>query len=293
MELYKMLYNRLTTSAELLSQLSTYNGRPAVFYQVPPTNTDALWDAAQYPRIDYIVDMQENPARNSSGLLVFNVWCDARQPVQPESIERILRSLFHAVFVQAGDETYCFAWAKSDAFEAKLVEEKNVHTIGVTVFFDVVACPPQYTMSPDPIRAMNLWTKSILPDAIVIGEDSFDGWLSPTLNQPVVYWRLTSQGNRRKHLAYTWLDVGISGHVYAPTANDRLATLAIINTAHSLADHIPMEDGSPLFLRDFSFTSHQKYILQGQITAKGNFGLLQPWYASPSAKSHPDIQIKE
>lgn len=293
MDLYAKLYQRLISSEQLTSVLAKYAGRPAVFYQNPPVGTAPEWGEKQYPRVEYVIDMQENPSRNTSGMLALNIWCDTASSVAPEAIEPIIRDLLHAVFVQIGEETFCFGWSKSDSFEATTEIEKTVRTIGVTVFFDIMACPCQYTMYPDPIKAMNRWTKAILPNAIVLGEDEIDGWIVPSREQPVIYWRLASQGNRSKRLSHTWLDIGLEGHVYARNAADRQYNLVRINTTHALADHIPMEDGSPLFLRDFACKPHLNYIAQGQIQAKGNFGLLQPWYTAQKTDPVKDININE
>ncbi len=282
MELYKMLYQRLTGSAELANLLAYYDGKPAIFYQRPPSADDTKWSGWQYPRIDYIVDMQENPARNTSGVLTINVWCDAEHGTEPEDIEYRLRDLLHAVFAQADDYPYCFAWVRSDAFEVKTEKEQDTRTIGVTLIFDIMAYPCQYTMYPDPIKAINLWTKAVLPTATVIGEDAVDGWLTPSRENPVVYWRLAAQGLLERHLAYAWLSISLEGHVYARNAGDRLYNLTRINTAAALAGHIPMEDGSPLFLKDFSCKPHLAYLSQGQIQTSGKFGLLQPSYQHPA-----------
>ena len=278
-----MLYQRLVANKRLSSLLAKYNGRPAIFYQHPAVENDAGWDNHKYPRIDYTVDMQENPARNASGLLMLHVWCDTRFGAEPEDIEYTIRDLLHSSFASADDDTYCFAWARSDAFEAKVDEDKTVHTVGVSLTFDLMACPCQYTMYPDPIKAMNQWTKTILPNAIVLGEDQIDGWIIPSREQPVVYWRLAAQGTQQKHFTHTWLNVTIEGHVYARTAADRLFNLVRINTAQALAGHIPMEDTSPLFLRSYSCKPHLNYLSQGQIQATGNFGILHPHYSDQSA----------
>ncbi|MBR1566699.1 MAG: hypothetical protein IJ649_08045 [Oscillospiraceae bacterium] len=276
MELYKMIYQRLVTDATLSALLAQYANRPAVFYQHPATSDDQKWSDPQYPRIDYTVDMQENPARNTSGVLMLNVWCDSEYGPEPENVEYAIRDLLHATFAQADDYPYCFAWVRSDTFDGPTDKEKNIHTIGVTVVFDIMAFPEQYTMYPDPIKAMNAWTKTVLPDAVVIGEDSFSGWLVPSKAQPVIYWRLAGQSIRSKHFTHTWLDVAMEGHVYARSAADRLYNLARLNTAAALLGHVPMEDTSPLFLRAFTCKPHLNYLSTGQLHADGNFGLLQP-----------------
>lgn len=297
MELYTMLYQRLVGSTELSSLLANYDGRPAIFYQRTATSDDPKWGAEQYPRIDYTVDMQENPARNTSGILALHVWCDAHNGAEPEDVECKLRSLLHATFVQADDDAYCFGWVRSDAFEVKTDKDESVRTIGVTLTFDIMACPCHYTLNPDPIKALNEWTKEVLPDAVVIGLDTIDGWIVPTREKPVIYWRLASQGVQQKHFTHTWLNISVEGHVYARSAADRMFNLARINTAHALASHIPLEDGSPLFLKSFACKPHLNYLAQGQIQASGHFGILQEWYGRPPdpplAHANTNLSTKE
>ena len=278
MELYKMLYQRLTGNTAINAMLAKYNNRPAVFYQRAPTADNAKWGNPQYPRIDYIVDMQENPARNTSGVLTVNIWCDTEHGDEPEDIEVNVRELLHAVFAQADDTPYCFAWTRSDAFEVRNEKEQSARTIGTTMIFDIMACPSHFTMYPDPIKALNTWTKAAIPDAIVIGTDEMEGWVIPTRETPIVYWRLAAHGAQQKHFTHTWLSVGIEGHVYAPDAADRLYNLAKISAAEARAGHIPMEDDSPLFLTGFTVRPHLNYLSQGQIQAQGRYGILQEWY---------------
>lgn len=292
MELYAMLYQRLTGCSELAALLAEYDDRPAIFYQRPATADDAKWGEWQYPRIDYNVDMQENPARNTSGVLAINVWCDTEQGTEPEDIERILRGLLHAVFAQADDYPYSFSWVRSDAFEVKVEKEQTARTIGVTVIFDIMAYPSQTTLCPDPIEAMNDWTKTILPQATIIGRDTINGWLVPTRSNPVIYWRLAAQSAQQKRFTHTWMDIQLEGYVSAPNASDRLFNLTRINTAAALIGHVPMEDGSPLFLSNFTCKPHLSHLTQGQIQVNGRFGILQPWYnRQPCPKlNHLNIQ---
>lgn len=297
MELYEMLYQRLTDSEALSSLLAKYKGRPAIFYQRSATADDKDWGEKQYPRIDYTVDMQENPSRNTSGLLLLHIWCDTGFGAEPEDIEYVVRDLLHSTFAQADDDVYCLAWVRSDAFEVKANEDETVRTVGVSLTFDIMACPCQYTMYPDPIKALNEWTKKLLPSAVVIGHDEFEGWIVPTKEKPVIYWRLTSQGVQSKRLTHTWLNIAVEGHVYARSAADRLYNLVRLNTAHALAGHIPMEDESPLFLKSFVCKPHLNYIAQGQIQASGHFGILQGWYGKkpepPLVNANTDFTTKE
>lgn len=280
MDLSSRVYQRLTSDTQLAELLTTFDNRPAVFYQRAPAPDNEKWGSeVNFPRIDFGIDTQEDPARNSSGVLGVNVWCDTRYGVEPEDIEARVRTLLHIAFTQADDSAYVFAWARSESFES--TDPDNVNTIGVTVSFDIIACPCYYALFPDPIKAMNRWTKKLLPDAVVIGEDKIDGWLLPTRKKPVIYWRLASQSIARKHFTHTWLNITVEGHVYAPTAGDRLYTLELISAEQSLIDHVPMEDTSPLFLNDFVCEPSANFLTTGQMRGTGNFGLLKKWYWNP------------
>ena len=279
MELYAMLYQRLIGDDELSMLLADYEGRPAIFYQRTATADDEKWGDKQYPRIDYIVDMQENPSRNTSGILTLNVWCDTEHGAEPEDIEGVLRSLLHAAFTQASDGVYCFAWVRSDAFEAK--DEHGVRTTGVTVLFDVMACPCQWALYPDPMKGLGAWARTVLPGAVIVGEDPIDGWFVPQGEQIALYWRMTSQRQDKKLAYATWLTVTVEGHVYAQTAQDRLRALTRLHQAAALANHVTLEDASPLFLDKFDVKPHLNYITQGQIQAQGRFAILQPQWANP------------
>lgn len=292
--LIDLIFDRLITSRALAALLARYDHRSAVFYQQAKADGDVLWGDVQYPRLDYTIDMQENPSRNTSGVLTVNIWCDAEIGEEPEAIEKVVRELLHAAFVQTDEYPFCFAWVRSDAFEGTVDREKGIQTMGITLLFDIMACPCQCTMHPDPIKAMNQWTRLVLPEAIVLGADSINGWMMPTREQPVVYWRIAEQGTQEKRFTHTWLNIILEGHVYARTAADRLYNLARLSTAQALSGHIPMEDASPLFLRNFSIKPHLNYLSQGQIRVEGRFGLLQPWYGkSPNPKlNHIRTTIK-
>lgn len=276
MELSKMIFQRLLGDESLSELLAQFDERSAIFYQRPPSDAAPEWGKVQYPRIDYNVDLQENPARNTSGVLSFNITCDIQVSCEPEDIEARLRELFHTAFVPTDDYVYCIAWLRSDAFEVKTREDQTVRNYGVTVTFDLVACPPQVTVYPDPIKGMNDWTKTVLPDAVVINVDEIKNWLMPTREKPVIYWRIASMGKAAQHFTHTWLDITIEGHVYCKNAADRLYNLVQINTAYALAQHITLEDTSPLFLKSFVVQPHLNYIIAGQIRASGTFGILQP-----------------
>ena len=69
-----LIYERLTGPDGPGGKLARFAGKPAVFYQYAPDDTDEGWEGDQYPRIDYVVDMQANPERHTSGAMVVNIW---------------------------------------------------------------------------------------------------------------------------------------------------------------------------------------------------------------------------
>lgn len=282
MTLDKMLFSRLNGDAELARLLVPFGDRPAVFYQRAQPSSHPKWGDRQYPRIDYIVDYQENPARQTSGRLTLNIWCDVNDGAEPEIIEERIRELLHASFAKTDDYPYCLSWISSDAFE--VTGDVELRTIGITMAFDLIAFPPQYTMRPDPVKGLSEWAKAILPNAVVIGVDELPDWFTPTREKPVIYWRLASMGIYEQHHVVTWMNVTLEGHVYALTADDRLVNLIKLNTEAALCHHVTLEDTSPLFIREFTPRPHLNFLSPGQILLRGRFGILQPSYANP-----PDV----
>ena len=286
-ELDKMLFTRFISDREITALTAVYNGRAAVFYQYAPAENNPKWANAkvQYPRIDYNLDMMEDPARNTSGTLVINVWCDKSKGQEPEAIEARIRAMFHATFAQPDDGMpYCFVWQRTDAFEATLQSEQTAYAVGCTVIFDLMAFPSQYTTIPDPIQAVNAWTKTVLPNAIVIGEDTFNGWITPTQAQPIVYWRIMSQAVFKRTHVCAWFNAVLEGHVFAQGVSERTYVIRTINTAAALAHHITMEDRSPMFIMEFNINTNVNYLMTGQMQARTRYGILQGWYAKPQER---------
>lgn len=284
MQLDQMLYERLTTDAGLSALLARYNDSPAVFYQQAASADDPGWGKPQYPRIDYTINLQDDPARNTSGILTIHVWCDYGGETDPEDIEMNLRRSLHAMFVRAEDYPYCIAWLRSDAWQIRNQADETLETTGITLTFDLIAFPDQTTAEPDPINALNRWTKELIPQATIIGLDGFSGWLEPSRAQPVIYWRLASQGMHLQKHVMTWMDALIEGHVYARNSSDRLTVLARIETTAAQINHVPMTDGSPLFLYNLTMMPQMNYLRQGQIAARARYGILRDWYANPAGE---------
>ena len=94
-----LVYTRLTAWPELLNKLAKYKGKAAVFYQSAPSDTTPSWKGAkQYPRIDYVIDMQADPERQSSGQATVNIW-SIDTGTMPEEIEPEVRKALCGIFM--------------------------------------------------------------------------------------------------------------------------------------------------------------------------------------------------
>src|SRR5690606_35761196 len=153
-----LIRKRLVEDPVIQSQLATFYGQPAVFQRQAPSDTDSGWDGPQYPRIDFVVDRQENPERKVQGVASFNIWALTTSQARPNDIERRIRELLDGAFFHPeGQDTTALRWSQSDMFEAG---NDNELIIGITVLFDLLAFPLQTTFSPDPILALNEWAES-------------------------------------------------------------------------------------------------------------------------------------
>lgn len=282
MKLDEMVYQRLTTDATLAGLLAKYNNRAAIFNGQAASADDTRWGTTQYPRISFTLNEIEDPAKNSSGVLTVHVWTNRLLATEPETIEMQVKKLLHAVFAKTDDYVYCLAWQRSDAWEIRNQQDESVETTGVTITFDLMASPAQTTNSPDPIAAVNAWTKTLLTGAIVIGSDTFTGWKEPTLLAPVIYWTIVQQAMQQQKHAMTWMDVTIEGHVYARSSPDRLAVMGKIETAAAQINHMTMEDGGPLLIQGVMMTPSMNYLRQGQITIRARYGILKDCYKTPA-----------
>ena len=290
MQLHKKLFGRLVEDEGLVKLLATYDGRPAVFYQRAAAADSEKWSDERYPRIDYNLDMQENPSRNASGKLTLHIWCSPQGEVEPEPIEQHMRQMLHAAFVNAEEYPYCFGWVRSDSVLRKDAEGAT----GIRMVFDVMAFPGEYSMYPDPVKAINCWSKGVLKYARLLGEDQIPDWTIPDKGNPIIYWRLSGQQTDRKTNIARWLDVSLEGHVYARQAGDRLKNLVALNAAAALSDYLMMEDRSPMLLKAFSMKPHLNYLTQGQMEARANFALISArWQDDEEQREDGGVPVED
>ena len=281
MTLEDLIYNRLAGRPGLTGKLSRFRSLPAVFYQAAPGDQAPGWeDGQQYPRIDFVVDLQANAERQTSGLMTLNIWC-SESGIQPEEIEPEVQSALRDIFMQPDEQPpYCLRWVRSDSFESKDRTEKGLHVTGITVLLDVLAFPCQETTDPDPVMAMNQFIKEWEPGAVVIGIDKLPDYYSAKGNEPAFYFRLASLNLERETNTVAWMTATIAGHVFAPTAEGRLQRLKHLVDTLSLLGEVTMLDTSPMFIRTIKADSAVDYLSMGQLQLNVRFGILRrPKYA--------------
>lgn len=290
MTLEDLIYTRLIDKDGPSARLARFGEAPAIFYQKAPEDTADGWNGKrQYPRLDYVVDMQANPERHSCGILTVNIWC-SEQDAPPEELEPEVRTVLQNIFIQPDEgPPYSLSWARSDAFELNNQANPNTMVYGVTVLFDLFAFPAQETTDPDPILAINEYVKQWAPAALVIGRDSLSQFQIVTMDQPIFYFRLISLQLQRETNTVAWMDGVIAGHIFAPE-DGRLQWLKALVDSLALRGEVTMLDTSPMFLRNIKADSTADALTMGQLRLQVRFGLLRrPIYAHTLITAHKPI----
>lgn len=287
-----LIFARMTAWQPLKNKLAPFESNAAVFYQNAPSDTAAGWRSkAQYPRIDYTVEMQANPERQSSGQAIFNIWC-IDTGTMPEEIEPEVRAALCGIFITPdGEPPYCLAWQRSDSFEAANETERAKQIVGITMAFDVFAFPNQITSDPDPIMAMNHFIKEWEPEVTVIGHDALQPYHEPQAETPAVYFRISSLETSTETNTVTWMNGVIAGHVFAPTAEARLRWLRYLVDTLAHQGEVTMLDTSPMTIRKLTADAGLDPLSQGQLRIQMRFGILRKSFVSPLM--HISVQDEE
>lgn len=275
MKLEELIYKRFTSSENLVKHLATFSGMPAVFSPEPPVENQEGWEGnTQYPMVVYNFDLQANEERRSAGTLSVSLLCQNTTDIMPESIEPIVRDCLRDVILRPdGGTSYCFAWARTDAFS--IDEKKGDVTIGSEIRFDILEYPSQETSDPDPIMAINKYIKGIYPECLIMGYDRMEETTEATAERPVIYCRLVSADKSEETNTVAWMDGRIAAHILCPDSGIRLKMTAAIANSISLDGEIIMLDYSPMFIKRLQANYKSDYLKDGQICITGHYGLLR------------------
>lgn len=259
--------------------LATYGGKPAVFLQEAPEDTAAGWEDGQYGRLVFGVDYAGDPERSVSATLWVDVYSHKNGP-DPEEIAPVVSDEMNNRFFADGNDVIALAWNATSGFQ----ETRNDKLVnGVTLTFDVLYFPEQLTTDPDPVAAINQWTKERIREALVIGVDELPASWTPREN-PTVYWRVVSIGPSTLYpdtFHCTWHSVDLSGHIMIDDTNTRLTVCKALIDELAAAEPVIMADKSPMFVTRIAARTANDAIKTGQITVSASYGVLRKYREVP------------
>ena len=260
--------------------VAVYTEAPAVFWQYSPHDKDKGWgDAVQYPRVDYMLDLQASTSRQTSGVLSINIWC-LKDGTQPEILERLIRRYLSGVFFCPDDSIpYALGWSKSDVFERREQLQKESRVIGMSMSFDLFAFPYRETTDPDPVAAMYAHIKQRWPDVKLIGFDDFKDYYTPSAQNPALYFNAAQIKRQRETNTVVWMDGVLSGHVFAPDTDSGEVWSKHILDGLALDGEAIMLDQSPMIFTSLAADNTADPLRTGQLGIGIRFGVLRDFYA--------------
>ena len=275
MILEELIYKKFVSSKKMAQNLATFDGVPAVFSpEAPDDNQDGWHGQTQYPKVVYNFDLQANEDRNSAGTLSVSLLCQNNMEIIPERIEPLIRDcLRDVVLMPEGGSSYCFTWARTDAFTIE--SEKTNVIIGSDIRFDILEYPSQETSDPDPVMATNRYIKELYPNCLILGYDRMEEITEATAEQPVIYCRFLSSEKVRETNTVVWMDGRMAIHILCPDSGVRMKMASDIANMMSLDGEIIMLDYSPMFLKRLQINYKSDYLKDGQIFITGQYGLLR------------------
>lgn len=276
-----IIYNYLCKNLNKENLIALYADVPAVFNTSAPDDMDDNWNDAQYPRCIFQLDMQADPERKISGRLFVDVMCkNETSSVLPEDLEEIVRAAVDGCFFSTKDLTLSAQWYSSDDFS----DEKDKELSGITLAFDILAYPQQETESPDPVRAVNLWLKTLFPKAYVIGKDVLPETWKPTDESPALYCRLSNLGESgllKSTYAVTWIGADMRINVMAPSEKVRSTISKNSIQVLTNATRLMLDDGSPMMIERVTGNMAADPLREGQIQIKATYGVLNTYSGTP------------
>lgn len=267
-----LIYKALLESKTLRSNLASYDGSPAIFYERAAHDQDVNWNKAQFPRCVYNVEWMYDAERTKAGVVTVDILNLADMGTPVELANELVNEISGMFMTQDG-QTYSVIWSRSDPFETEGAEPKK---LGISVFFDIIAYPIQETTTPDPVLSAMNWISERYDGLKVIGKSELDELWFPSDDNPACYVRISGETSTvRPSYSVTWLRAKLIVHIICPSIKARLKWLKSIADALSLEGEIIMEDESPMFIKSLSFDSGSNPISGGQMSFDGEYGVLR------------------
>lgn len=288
MKLNELIYDRLAGDEAITGQLAKYCDAPAIFNsEFPSDQSDGWGGLEQYPRISYRYDTKADPKRASSGTLHVAVFAHGDMLVT-ESIEAAVMNRFRNVVMKPeGEAPFSVSWARSDLFE---VEGTGI--VYKNISFDILEFPDQITASPDPVLAMNEFLHELDRSLFLIGYDEIEDVYEPTDECPAVYVRAGALRKAQETFALVFVNVDLSIHVLAPTADSRLRWVRKLYDALFRRGEIKYWEGReahPMILDDIMANNTADYLREGQLRIRGMYTMLSHRVTRPYDPGPPGL----
>ncbi len=267
----KVIYEHLSQNQKLANLLTGYSGKPAVFNQEAPSDTDPLWqEGPQYPRIVFALDILGDPSRAMGGHLSVDVQCSDGTCL-PEELEPVVRGLIDGYFFSSEGSTMSAQWEDSRYFT-----EPADEVSGVTLSFSLLAFPKLSTVTTDVTGRANEWTARNFPELLVINHDQLPGIWKPERDKCAVYWRVAAvkpAGWIPDTHQTVWRAAVLKGHVFAPDVS-MAAVISQEITLQMYGDKRLSKQGESQIMvnRNNAVETGADALKIGQITVEATFG---------------------
>lgn len=274
MTLEEIISQLFKNNIVLSSSLATYINTPAVFLQSAPADTQNGWgETGQYPRIVYTTEMRTDAERKTAGTIRVDLLCDITGTL-PEELEQAVRDCLKDLVVQPDNNSpYCFVWTSSQAFE---MESNNAdkRIVGNEMLFSILEYPEQITSDPDPVYTLNAFLKSWMPDAFVIGRDSFENRLQrATEDEPILYVRLVDTVTDRLTYGIAWMKCTLAIHIITPDSASRAKWTRVTLNAFAQSGETLMPDDSVMLFGTTRANNSYDYLNTGQVTVEATYSI--------------------
>lgn len=284
-----VIYQYLLGCEQITALLTKYNDTPAIFNREAPDSVDNLWTNPQYPRMIFELSMQDDPERKTSGTLMIDFYFNTDGGLYIEDVEPVIRTAIDGYFFSSGTETLAALWRHSDPF-TEPAEGNRIN--GMTITFDVVSFPSQWTSFPCPVQALDTYLKNLFPDYKVLGTDTLVGTWKATDETPAIYTRLQriDPGTYPSKYAVTWYTAVLMVHVIAPSLNVRNSILKQIVEKIQADVRVMMPDNAPMFIQRIALTAGADQLKAGQLSISGQYGILR---SNPETSKLENIKLSQ
>lgn len=296
----RLIQRQLSADPQLGGMLASFNGEPCIFYQKAPHDSRPGWGDVRYPRMDFNVDVCQDPERKTAGTMTFNIWCSTECPEignqDPDrAIETRLTELIDGTFYTGDGTTVCAEWERSDEFATatnlQTSQSSSLPEVyGLTVVFELMEFPRQITTNPDPIQGLNQWTKHHFREMVVIAWDDMPPVWKPTDPHPAIYWRFAgTESTNRQSYAVTWFTGTFAAHIIAESTTERNKWIKAIAERAQVDGEVILPDTSPMFIQRLAIQHGADALRDGQFLLTGRYGVLtQPVKEpTPIKLNHP------